>query len=117
MKVLKTEYPYTKVSMFVALKLQSTTKGAAINENDLWVIAIILSGAWLTAMITLLMSSEKGLRQTFYQATRAWEYNKVLFDTGIDEYRMSIFTDHREYVASEAWMTGEERSDELFEHP
>jgi len=28
---------------------------------------------------------------------RAFEYNKALFDTGIDEYRMSIFDDHRLY--------------------
>jgi len=58
---------------------------------------MILSGGWLTAMITLLWSCEKGFKHTFYRPRRGWEYNRALFDTGIDEYRMSIFTDHREY--------------------
>ena len=35
---------------------------------------------------------------------RAWEYNKALFDTEIDEYRMFIFDDHREYYR---WYEGE----------
>jgi len=30
-------------------------------------IAMILSDGWLTAMITLLVSSEKGFKNTFYQ--------------------------------------------------
>jgi len=67
-------------------------------------IAMIMSGGWLTALITLLVSSEKRFRNTFYQPTRAWEYNKALYDTGLDEYRMFIFDDHREYYR---WYEGE----------
>jgi len=74
------------MGVFVVLSIGSTTKGAAISDSDLPMIAMILSGSWLTAMITLLISSEKGFRNTFYQPMRAWEYNKALFDTGIDEY-------------------------------
>ena len=88
---------YTQVGIFVALSLQSTTKGVAIDKNDLWIIAMILSGGWATAMIVLLVFSERGYKHTFYQTTRAWEYSKALFDTRDDEYRMSIFDDHREY--------------------
>jgi len=96
---------YTQVSVLVVLSLGgSMTKGAAISESDLRMIAMILSGGWLTAMITLLVSSERGSRHTFYQPTRAWEYSKALFDTGIDEYRMSIFDDHPSYYS---WYAGE----------
>jgi len=95
---------YTQVGVFVALSIRSTTKGTAISENELRIIAMVFSGGWLTAMITLLVSREKGFRNTCYQPTRAFEYDKALFDTGIDEYRMSIFDDHREYYR---WYEGE----------
>ena len=95
---------YTQLGLFVALSIGSTTKATTISESDLRMIAMILSGGWLTAMITLLVSREKGSRNTFYQPMRAWEYNKALFDTGIDEYRMIIFDDHRKYYR---WYEGE----------
>jgi len=47
---------YTQVSIFVVLSIGSTAKGAAISDSDLRMIAMILSGGWLTAMITLLVS-------------------------------------------------------------
>ena len=47
---------------------------------------------------------ERGYLHTFYQRTRAWEYNKALFDTGDDEYRMFIFDDHPSYFR---WYSGE----------
>ena len=34
---------------------------------------------------------------TFFQLTRAWEYNKAMFDTGDDEYRMLVFEAHETY--------------------
>jgi len=88
---------YTQVSLFVVLNLGTSAKGAVIQQSDLWVIAITLSCLWLLAIVLLLIFSEKGFKRTFYQPLRAWEYNRALFDTGVDEYRMFIFDDHREY--------------------
>ena len=48
-------------------------------------------------LVPAVRCSEKGFKHTFYQTTRAREYNKALFDTGDDEYRMSVFTDHPSY--------------------
>jgi len=79
---------YTQVSVFVVLSLSSTPEGAAFQTRELWIIAITISSFWVAVVMALLLFSEKGLAHTFYQPIRAWEYNKALFDTGIDEYRM-----------------------------
>ena len=81
---------YTQVSVIIVLSIASATR-------ELWIIVIALAGSWLVAIISLLAFSESGFKHTFYRPTRVWEYNRALFDTGVDEYRMNIFTDHREY--------------------
>jgi len=75
-----------------------------IQISDLWKIAVILTLLFVVSMAMLLMFCEKGYRHTFFQTTRSWQYNKALFDTGDDEYRMSIFDDHRAYYS---WYEGE----------
>jgi len=88
---------YTQISIFAVLRLGSTSsaiKGASIQPEHLWAITISLVSLWFLSIVMLLIFSEKGFRHTFYKPTRAWEYNRALFDTGIDEYRMFIFGDH-----------------------
>ena len=88
---------YTQVSMFVALSLGSMTKEAAISVSDLGRIAVASASLWALSILMLVVFSENWFKHTFYQPTRAWEYNKTLFDTGLVEYRMFIFDDHRKY--------------------
>ena len=83
---------YTQVSVIVVLSIASATR-------ELWIIMIALAGSWLVAIVSLLVFSESGFKHTFYRPMRGFEYNRALFDTGIDEYRMRIFTDHRQYYS------------------
>lgn len=88
---------YTQVSVFVVLRIGSVKKGAVVSESDLRMIAIMLASLWVVSIVSLLIFSERGFKHTFYRPMRAWEYTKALFDTGIPEYRLFIFDDHREY--------------------
>jgi len=93
---------YTQVMLFVVVNVRSSTyseegQNPVFSEEKLWILACSLSALWLVAVVVLLLSCEKGFMHTFFQLTRAWEYNKSLFDTGDDEYRMSIFDDHEAY--------------------
>jgi len=91
---------YTQVSVFVMLSIASA-------KTELWITAITLALSWLVAIISLLVFSESGFKHTFYQPARGWEYNKALFDTGIDEYRMSIFDDHQSYYSRYEYLVKE----------
>jgi len=94
---------YTQLSIFIVLYARSTMgkmpgeETWLISSDDLQKIAITISGMWLVAILSLFKFSIKEFRHTFYQPTRGWEYNRALFDTGDNEYRMSIFTDHPQY--------------------
>jgi len=95
---------YTQISTFVVLSMGTPTKGAVIQQDDLWALAVLLAIFWVSAIVGLFMCCEKGFKHTFYQPTRGWEYNRALFDTRDDEYRMSIFDDHSAYYM---WYRGE----------
>jgi len=93
---------YTQVMLFIVIKFRSSThseegQNPVFSEVRLWTLACSLATFWLVAVAVLLLSCEKGFMHTFSQLARAWEYNKAMFDTGDDEYRMYIFTDHEAY--------------------
>ena len=93
---------YTQVMLFIVVNVRSSTyseegQNPVFSEEKLWILACSLSALWLVAVVVLLLSCEKGFMHTFFQLTRAWEYNKAMFDTGDDGYRMYIFTDHEAY--------------------
>ena len=100
---------YTQVMLFIVIKFRSSThseegQNPVFSEVRLWTLACSLATFWLVAVAVLLLSCEKGFMHTFSQLARAWEYNKAMFDTGDDEYRMYIFTDHESYFM---WYKGE----------
>ena len=93
---------YTQVMLFVVVNVRRSNNSEEaenlfITGERLWTLAVWLSSLWFVAVAVLLLYCEKGFKHTFFQLTRAWEYNKSLFDTGDDEYRMYIFTDHQAY--------------------
>jgi len=56
---------YTQVSFFVVLSLGSTTQGVVIQKGDVFTIAVTLASLWVVSIVSLLVFSEKGYRQTF----------------------------------------------------
>jgi len=84
--------------LWVRMKSQIDTEELLVLDGDrLWALAAFLSTLWSIALLLLLLSVEKGFKHTFCQLMTAPEYNKAMFDTGDDEYRMYIFTDHEAY--------------------
>ena len=99
---------YTQTSVFVVLMLRAKKDmdddDWMIQQKELQMIALALLGLWMLAFAMLLKFSEKGFHHTFYQPTKACEYNKARFDTGVDSYMISIFEDHESYYT---WYEGE----------
>ena len=46
-----------------------------------------------------MLFSEKEFRHTFFQTQRGFEYNKAMFDTADDEYRICVLGDHKSYYS------------------
>ena len=93
---------YTQASVFVLLGMRSKAnleeaERWVLKGDDVWLIALCLVGLWTLAIFTLLIFSESGFKHTFYQTTTGWQFSKLMFDTGLDEIRMLVFTDHRSY--------------------
>jgi len=100
---------YTQIMLFVAVWLGSNTDNQEVEhlllgKDRLWIVTTCLFLLWVFSLTILLVSCERGFIHTFFQLTRAWEYNRAMFDTGDDEYRMYIFTDHESYFM---WYKGE----------
>ena len=94
---------YTQASVFVVLAFRENRDVGddklAFQQNDLQMIAGSLLGLWLVAIFMLVQFSEKEFRHTFYQRLTGYEFNKSLFDTGVDEIRMRVFLDHESYYS------------------
>ena len=92
---------YTQASVFVVLAVRAKRDvdddKLAFQQNDLWLIAGILLGLWILAIIMLLYFSEEGFQHTFYQRLTGFEFSKQRFISGNDEIRMSVFDDHESY--------------------
>ena len=97
---------FTQVSVFGAIKLKEEygwseeVEGRVIEDEYYTTIAIWLFAVWFVSLLVLLLSSEQELVFTFMSARTGKQYNRAIFNSGVDEVMMQVFTDHPSYYSS-----------------